>query len=118
MAPWQGIDDHYVFLNSGPLFHIGTFMPNLSTFVTGGANVFVARSDGEALCRVDRGRSAARAGFVVGPMVDAIVEANADGRLRPLDVPRARAATPPSTRWCSRTDRPGAATPAATARPR
>ena len=41
MAPWSGIDASYVFLNSGPLFHIGTFMPNLSTFVTGGTNVFV-----------------------------------------------------------------------------
>ena len=79
MAPWQGIDHTAVFMNSGPLFHIGTFMPNLSTFVTGGTNVFVRRSDGDLLCRaIDRHRCTG--GFVVGPMVDAIVEANADGR--------------------------------------
>ena len=79
MAPWSGIDDRYVFLNSGPLFHIGTFMPNLSTFVMGGANVFVRRSEGKDLCEaVSRYR--ATGGFVVGPMVEAMVTANADGR--------------------------------------
>lgn len=79
MAPWSGIDADYVFLNSGPLFHIGTFMPNLSTFVMGGANVFVRRSDGVVLCEaIDRFRCTG--GFVLGPMVDAIVEANEDGR--------------------------------------
>jgi long-chain acyl-CoA synthetase len=79
MAPWQGIDATSVFLNSGPLFHIGTFMPNLSAFVTGGANVFIARSDGEDLCRAIS-NFGCTVGFVIGPMVDAIVEANADGR--------------------------------------
>lgn len=74
MAPWQGIDDRYVFLNSGPLFHIGTFMPNLSTFVMGGTNVFVRRNDGAALCRAIATHRCT-GGFVVGPMVDAIVDA-------------------------------------------
>ncbi len=79
MAPMSGIDHDYVFMNSGPLFHIGTFMPNLSTFVTGGTNVFVRRSDGEALCAaVDRWRCTG--GFVVGPMNDAMRDANRDGR--------------------------------------
>jgi long-chain acyl-CoA synthetase len=77
MAPWSGIDASYVFMNSGPLFHVGTFMPNLSTFVAGGTNVFVRRSDGHALCEAVH-RHRATGGFVVGPMVDAIVEANAD----------------------------------------
>jgi long-chain acyl-CoA synthetase len=79
MAPWSGIDDRYVFLNSGPLFHIGTFMPNLSTFVAGGTNVFVRRSDGEEMCDAIA-RERCTGGFVVGPMVDAIVEANTGGR--------------------------------------
>jgi long-chain acyl-CoA synthetase len=78
MAPWSGIDEHYVFLNSGPLFHIGTFMPNLSTFVAGGTNVFVRRSGGRELCAaIEHHRCTG--GFVVGPMVDAIVDANGDG---------------------------------------
>ena len=79
MAPWSGIDDGYVFLNSGPLFHIGTFMPNLSTFVAGGTNVFVRRSDGEELCATIE-RERCTGGFIIGPMVDAVVAANADGR--------------------------------------
>jgi acyl-CoA synthetase (AMP-forming)/AMP-acid ligase II len=78
MAPMQGIDDSYVFLNSGPLFHIGTFMPNLATFVAGGTNVFVPRSDGDALCRAIS-KFGCTGGFVVGPMVDAIVDATARG---------------------------------------
>lgn len=79
MAPWSGIDDGYVFMNSGPLFHIGTFMPNLSTFVVGGTNVFVRRSEGDVLCATIE-RERCTGGFVIGPMVDAIVAANADGR--------------------------------------
>jgi long-chain acyl-CoA synthetase len=79
MAPWSGIDAEYVFLNSGPLFHIGTFMPNLATFVVGGANVFVRRSDGTALCEAIA-RHRCTGGFIVGPMVDAVVQANVDGR--------------------------------------
>jgi acyl-CoA synthetase (AMP-forming)/AMP-acid ligase II len=79
MAPWSGIDANHVFLNSGPLFHIGTFMPNLSTFVMGGTNVFVRRSDGDELCRAIATRGVT-GGFVIGPLVDAIVAANADGR--------------------------------------
>jgi acyl-CoA synthetase (AMP-forming)/AMP-acid ligase II len=79
MAPWSGIDASYVFLNSGPLFHIGTFMPNLSTFVSGGTNVFLRRSDGDALCGAIE-RDHCTGGFVIGPMVDAIVAANRDSR--------------------------------------
>jgi long-chain acyl-CoA synthetase len=79
MAPWQGFDHDTVFLNAGPLFHIGTFMPNLSTFVAGGTNVFVPRVVGEDLCRaIDEFRCTS--GFVVGTMMDAIAGANADGR--------------------------------------
>jgi acyl-CoA synthetase (AMP-forming)/AMP-acid ligase II len=77
MAPWQGIDEHSVFLNSGPLFHIGTFMPNLSAFAMGGANVFVARSDGDAMCTAIASFGCT-SGFLVGPMVDAVVASNAE----------------------------------------
>ncbi len=79
MAPWQGFDEHTVFLNSGPLFHIGTFMSNLSAFAAGGANVFVARVDGDDLVQAiaDFGCTS---GFIIGPMVEAVAEANADRR--------------------------------------
>jgi long-chain acyl-CoA synthetase len=80
MAPWQGIDEHAVFLNSGPLFHIGTFMPNLSAFAMGGANVFVARSDGDDMCNAIASFGCTN-GFLVGPMVDAVVASNAELQL-------------------------------------
>ena len=97
MAPWSGIDAAYVFLNSGPLFHIGTFMPNLSTFVMGGTNVFVRRSDGEELCRAIATHGAT-GGFVIGPMVDAIVAANGD-RQFDLSTFRGRRGNPEFDAW-------------------
>jgi long-chain acyl-CoA synthetase len=97
MAPWSGIDADHVFLNSGPLFHIGTFMPNLSTFVTGGTNVFVRRSEGEDLCRAIA-RWKVISGFVVGPMVDAIVAANVDARYD-LSSLRGRRGNPTFDAW-------------------
>jgi long-chain acyl-CoA synthetase len=100
MAPWSGIDASYVFLNSGPLFHIGTFMPNLSTFVSGGTNVFLRRSDGEALCTaIERDRCTG--GFVIGPMVDAIVAANTDGR-HDLSSFRGKRGNPAFDAWVQR----------------
>jgi long-chain acyl-CoA synthetase len=99
MAPWTGVDASSVFMNSGPLFHIGTFMPNLATFVSGGANVFVRRSDGDDLCRaIDRYRCTD--GFVLGPMVDAIVAANADGRFD-LSSFRGKRGNPQFDAWVS-----------------
>ncbi len=41
-----------VFLNSGPLFHLGTWMCTLATFVLGGTNVYVSRVDAEYLLRI------------------------------------------------------------------
>ena len=80
MAPWSGIDAEYVFLNSGPLFHIGTFMPNL-------VDVRDRRHQRVRPPLRRRGACARRStgyrctgGFIVGPMVDAIVAANATGR--------------------------------------
>jgi long-chain acyl-CoA synthetase len=79
MGPWMGVTDEHRYLNAGPLFHIGVLMENFATFVAGGTNVFVRRSDGEDLCRaIERFRCTS--GYVIGPMVDSIVDANADER--------------------------------------
>ncbi|HEV8691769.1 MAG TPA: AMP-binding protein [Ideonella sp.] len=40
------------FLNSGPLFHVGTLMVMLAVFHIGGCNVFIRRSDTEAIARL------------------------------------------------------------------
>jgi acyl-CoA synthetase (AMP-forming)/AMP-acid ligase II len=39
------------FLNSGPLFHVGTLMVMLAVFHIGGTNVFIRRTDTEAIAR-------------------------------------------------------------------
>jgi long-chain acyl-CoA synthetase len=79
MGMVQQIDGDYVYLNSGPLFHIATFMTTLATFHFGGTNVFTRRVDPEELCRIiDRERCTGA--FVVGPTIGQMVEANADRR--------------------------------------
>ncbi|HUF85467.1 MAG TPA: AMP-binding protein, partial [Acidimicrobiia bacterium] len=68
-----------VYLNSGPLFHLGTFMTTLATFVAGGANVFTRRVDAEELCRLVETERCTGA-FLVGPTFEQILELNRDGR--------------------------------------
>lgn len=86
-----GTSGESVFLNSGPLFHLGTLMNTFSVFVAGGTNVFLRRVDGEDLCRVISEERCTGA-FLVGPMMDQLVEVNADGRydLSCLRLPRGR----------------------------
>ena len=67
-----------VYLNSGPMFHLGTLMHTLATFVAGGTNVFVPRVDAELLCRTIEAERCTGA-FLVGPMFEGILEANASG---------------------------------------
>ena len=52
IARMQDITDETVFLNSGPLFHIATFMSTNATLHHGGTNVFVRRVDPEEMCQV------------------------------------------------------------------
>ena len=106
-----------VYLNSGPMFHLGTLMHTLATFVAGGTNVFVPRVDAELLCRTIEAERCTGA-FLVGPMFEQILEVNAGGALRPLE-PAQRA----RPRRVGRDGQPrhqphGPRTPAATARPR
>src|SRR6266480_3060275 len=79
MAMLQEITSEYRYLNSGPLFHIATFMTTLATFHFGGTNVFTRRVDAEELCRLIDQEKCTGA-FVMGPTIDQIVELNKDGR--------------------------------------
>jgi len=58
------------------MFHLGTLMHTLATFVAGGTNVFVPRVDADLLCRTIEAERCTGA-FLVGPMFDQILEANA-----------------------------------------
>jgi long-chain acyl-CoA synthetase len=77
MASVQGVDSDYVYLNSGPLFHIATFMTTLATLHYGGNNVFMRRFDAEDFCRVVE-REGVTGSFVVGVMMQEVIEANKD----------------------------------------
>jgi acyl-CoA synthetase (AMP-forming)/AMP-acid ligase II len=76
---FTGTAEADVYLNSGPLFHLGTLMHTLATFVFGGTNVFVRRVEGEDLCRIIEAERCTGA-FLVGPIFDQILEANANAR--------------------------------------
>ena len=77
MAQVQGVDADYVYLNSGPLFHIATFMTTLATLQFGGNNVFMRRFDATDFCRVVE-REGVTGSFVVGVMMQEVIEANKD----------------------------------------
>src|SRR5207247_3939579 len=49
MGNLQRVDSEYVYLNSGPLFHVATFMTKLATFHFGGTNGFTRRVDAAEL---------------------------------------------------------------------
>ncbi|WP_214413055.1 AMP-binding protein [Sphaerisporangium fuscum] len=69
----------FTFLNSGPLFHVGTMMFCLATLLAGGTNVFTPTFDAEEVCRLIEAESCTQA-FLFGQMIDAVVAANAGGR--------------------------------------
>src|SRR5207302_5204307 len=79
MANLQEITTDYVYLNSGPLFHIATFMTTLATFHMGGTNVFTRRVEAEELCRIIEAERCTGA-FVMPPTIDQILEINRDSR--------------------------------------
>jgi long-chain acyl-CoA synthetase len=78
VARTQGVGNDTVFLNSGPLFHLGTMMSTLSTFVGGGTNVFVRRSDAQTIAHAISSEHCT-GGFLVGSTMDEIVALNANG---------------------------------------
>ena len=110
MASVQGVDSDYVYLNSGPLFHIATFMTTLATLHYGGNNVFMRRFDAEDFCRVVE-REGVTGSFVVGVMMQEVVEANKDRRYN-LKSLRTFPGPPEWTEMTSPDDSPWAKRPA------
>jgi long-chain acyl-CoA synthetase len=68
-----------VYLNSGPLFHIGTFWNTLVTFHAGGTNVFVRRVDVEEICKLIESERCTGA-YLLPQTREQVDEANRDGR--------------------------------------
>jgi long-chain acyl-CoA synthetase len=78
-GPVRGITQDYRYLNVGPLFHVATLIDLFATFVMGGMNVFMARSDPAEICRLIDAEKITGA-FVIGPAAEQLVEANKDGK--------------------------------------
>jgi acyl-CoA synthetase (AMP-forming)/AMP-acid ligase II len=76
---FAGVSRDDVYLNAGPLFHVGTFKATLATLVAGGTNVFVRRVDAEELCRVIDAERCTGA-FLQPPTIAAMTEVNSAGR--------------------------------------
>ncbi|HEY8218186.1 MAG TPA: AMP-binding protein [Acidimicrobiia bacterium] len=79
VALLQRLDGETVYLNSGPLFHVGSFMTTMATFQMGGTNVFMPRFDADEFCRLVE-TERCTTGYVVGNIMERVVEANRDRR--------------------------------------
>lgn len=75
----EGVSATDVYLNSGPLFHIGSFRRTVAIAHAGGLNVMVRRVDAQELCRLVHEERCTGA-FLQSPTMTQMVEANADGR--------------------------------------
>ena len=75
---YGGTTSEDVYLNAGPLFHVGTLKATLATLLAGGTNVFVRRVEPVELCRlIDTERCTGA--FLQPPTMEAMVEANREG---------------------------------------
>lgn len=74
-----GIEPDHIYLNCGPLFHIGSLMFTIATFHIGGTNVFARQADPQEIMElIDRERCVD--GFVLPPTILKILELNSGGR--------------------------------------
>jgi long-chain acyl-CoA synthetase len=74
----QDLTAQSVFLNSGPMFHVGTLMSTFAAFTAGGTNVFVRRTDAEQLCQIIHEERCTFA-FLMMKVCEDIVRLNKDG---------------------------------------
>jgi long-chain acyl-CoA synthetase len=79
VAQLQHLESDAIYLNSGPLFHVGSFMTTMATFQQGGTNVFMPRFDAEEFCKLVDAERCTTA-YVVGNIMQRIVDANRDRR--------------------------------------
>ena len=79
IAYGQFISEKSVYLNSGPLFHLGTLLSTMATFTFGGRNVFTPRVDAEEMLQLIEQHKVSHA-FVVQPTLMQIRELNTDGK--------------------------------------
>lgn len=75
----QDLTPASVFLNSGPMFHVGTLMSTFAAFTQGATNVIARRTETEQLCKIIHEERCTFA-FLMMKVCEDIVRLNADGR--------------------------------------
>jgi acyl-CoA synthetase (AMP-forming)/AMP-acid ligase II len=73
------VEEGFVCLDSGPLFHIGTMMFAMSTLVLGGTNVVVPTFEPELVCALIE-REKCQSAMLFPAMIEQLVAVNADRR--------------------------------------
>ncbi|MEU1521029.1 AMP-binding protein [Nocardia rhamnosiphila] len=79
LAVQRQIEEGFVFLDSGPLFHVGTMMFATATLLTGGTNVVLRRFEPGLACELIE-REKCQGAMLFPAMISQLVEANSDGR--------------------------------------
>jgi acyl-CoA synthetase (AMP-forming)/AMP-acid ligase II len=79
LALMMGLSADDVYLASGPLFHIWTFLNSVATLHMGGKVVVTRRVEAETMCRLVDQEQVTR-GFILEPTRSQMVEVNRDGR--------------------------------------
>jgi len=74
----ERLDDRTVYLNSGPMFHIGSLRRTLAVLHAGGRNVLCRRVEAPVLCELIDAEGCTHA-FLQPPTMAQMVEANGDG---------------------------------------
>jgi acyl-CoA synthetase (AMP-forming)/AMP-acid ligase II len=75
----EHLDDSTVYLNSGPMFHIGGLRRALAVLHAGGRNVMCRRVDAQTLCELISTERCTDA-FLQKPTMNQMIETNRDGR--------------------------------------
>jgi len=75
----EGLGESTVYLNSGPMFHVGSLRRTLAVLHAGGRNVMCRRVDAEALCELIAAERCTDA-FLQTPTMRQIIETNRGGR--------------------------------------
>jgi long-chain acyl-CoA synthetase len=69
----------YVYLNCGPLFHVGTLPSTIATLLVAGLNVFTPKPNAARICELIN-RERCQGAFIVEPTISEMIELNRDGR--------------------------------------
>jgi long-chain acyl-CoA synthetase len=75
----EHLDEHTIYLNSGPMFHIGSLRRTITVAHGGGLNVFCRRVDATVLCELIERERCTHA-FLQKPTMSQIVDINRDGK--------------------------------------